>query len=207
MAHPTDEQVLERVKQGEHSAYLILFDRYYSRIERYAARLIRDADAARDAASATFLQAFREMRRNRTEPPRYPAYLFLVCRRKVQRELSRQSSMPISSWRGAKVEESGGANLEEMPLHIILSPERDALLQSALDRLSIEDCEILHLAFEPDLSCSDIRMILRQPSEVAVTAHLNRALRRLGASVLRVGYLVPEPKGKSGDCVKHGART
>src|SRR5438874_2461769 len=89
MNGPTDLEILRRVQQGDRSAYMLLFDRYYARIERYAGRLLQDSEAARDAASETFLRAYRSVDGFRTGEIGYAAYLFLICRRLVIIDRSR----------------------------------------------------------------------------------------------------------------------
>lgn len=207
MAHPTDAEILTCVRQGEHRAFLEIFDRYYDRIERYAACVLQDAGAASAAAAATFVQAYREARRPRGQCPAYPATLFLLCRRQLLRQTGRDLSYNATLSVAAAADAMEPSELEELPLSIILCSERDALIRSALDGLSFSDREIIHLAFEAGLSRAEIGAVLKQPSDGAVTAHLFRALRRLGTAVVQAGYALPQQEGKPHDRVKQWART
>ncbi len=67
-----------------------------------------------------------------------------------------------------------------------------AQVRKALDCLPTADRQILHLAFEEDLSCADIMKIMGKPSVSAVTSHIYRALRRLKGLLERSGYFAEE---------------
>ena len=206
MADPTDAQVLKRVQLGDYRAYVFIFDRYYAAIERYAACLLGEGAAASAAASATFEQGFRDARRKGADLAGYPARLFVLCRRHALRAGSRRNALKLLPHSEPFLEENGVLDLDDLPLSVILSRERDALVLSALNELALQDREIIHLAFEPVLRRKDIASILKQPSDQAVTAHLVRALRRLGAAVLRSGYVAPAPTGRPSHYVQRSAR-
>ncbi len=207
MAQPTDEEVLRRVKQGERSAFVILFDRYFDSVERYARCHLLDTRAASRAATATFMTALRDACRRRSATVSYPAYLFVVCRRFLVRATRRYPAPRIQSLMRLESNAVAIPELDELPLSIILSFERDALIRTAMEGLSLEDREIIHLSFEPCLRQADVGFILKQPSNTRLTASLTHALRRLGSAVLQAGCSLPIERGTTRDRVKHWART
>ena len=50
---PTDEEIILQVQGGDRNKYVVLFDRYYARVESYARRQIHHAETARDIASCS----------------------------------------------------------------------------------------------------------------------------------------------------------
>ncbi len=79
-----DSELVARVQQGERELFLLLFERYYSRLECYARRYLKNAEEARDIASETFLRAYRNVDSFRLgERISYLGYLFLICRRLI----------------------------------------------------------------------------------------------------------------------------
>src|SRR5438477_11220942 len=148
--HASDEEVIQRVQQGERDAYLVLFDRYYARVERYARRQLHHAEAARDIASETFLRAYRSVDSFRIGGISYLGYLLLICRRLILTEQTRQRLAPIHSL-DERREDILPADSADLPLDILLAEERGTMLQQALMQLSAEDREMLRLAFERDL--------------------------------------------------------
>lgn len=193
-----DDRIIDRVQQGDRSAYLELFDRYYPRVESYARWQLRNPEAARDAASETFLRAFRSIGGYRVgSGTAYLAYLLQICRRLIYAERAREPAMPPFS-----IEQLASENAEpstdEAPLFFLLEEERRVMIQRALSYLSTDDREIIHLAFERDLSRRDIAVIMGKPSVTAVTSHLYRALQKLRAVVVQQGYFaVPQKVERS----------
>ncbi len=191
--HLSDDDILRRVQRGERSEFVELFDRYYARIEGYAQRQLRNAETARDLASETFLRAYRNVDSFRIgEQISYIGYLFLVCRRLILTERQRMHTTAVVSWDQAieehKIDESRLADTDELPLARLLDSEKREMVQQALQTLSIDDREIIQLAFERDLSRRDIAQILGKPSISAVTSHLHRAMQKLKAALLQQGY-------------------
>jgi RNA polymerase sigma-70 factor (ECF subfamily) len=185
----SDDEILRRVQRGERSEYLKLFDRYYARVENYARRRLQNAEAARDIASETFLRAYRSVDGFRIgESISYFGYLLLICRRLIAAERVRAGTRMTRSLEENVHEFEKLADSASLPIDRLLESERRAKLQDALDRLPADDREIIHLAFERDLSRRDIGTILGKPSVSAVTSHLYRAMQKLKAIVIEQGY-------------------
>jgi len=188
----SDEEILRRVQDGDREAFLLLFDRYYGRVESYARRQMQNPEAARDIASETFLRAYRTVDSFRIGEISYPGYLFLICRRLMLTEQTRNSGVVFRSL-DENVEEAEALHDEgALPLEMLLASERGLMLRKALDRLPAPDREIIHLAFERDLSRRDIGEILAKPSVSAVTSHLHRAIQKLKAIIIEQGYFESE---------------
>ena len=195
MPRGADDFVIQRVQQGDRAAYLELFDRYYSRVESYARWRTRDPESARDAASETFLRAYRSIASYRVDAgSSYLAYLLQICRRIIGAEQQRSASVVLTSIdeNHAAIDRAGDES--DVPLLYLLEEERREMLHDALDRLSEDDREIIHLAFERDLSRRDIAEIMSKPSVTAVTSHLYRAIQKLKAAVVEQGYFVAPRK-------------
>ncbi len=193
IVNPSDEELVECVQRGEREQFLELYRRHHRRIEAYARRQLRNSEAARDIASETFLQAFKSVDRFRTDKRiSYLGYLFLLCRRLVINETKRLAASPVVS----QVANEQQA-LEDLPdsaplsISLMLDAERRQAVREALAQLGDEDREVICLAFEQELSRSDIMQILEKPSVAAVRSHLYRALGRLRSIMLRQGYFTP----------------
>ncbi len=59
----SDADAVERARSGDHEAYRVLVERYQGRAYRLAARILGDADLARDAVQDGFLKAYRSLDR------------------------------------------------------------------------------------------------------------------------------------------------
>lgn len=207
MADPTDAQVLAQVQQGDHRAYMLLFDRYYAAIERYALCLVGDSTAAANAAAATFERGFRDARRKGAATDGYPAHLFALCRRHALRRGLGRGAHRLSLRPRTELPASPAPCLDELPLSIILSRERDDLVRAALNELALPDREVIHLAFEPALRRQDLAVILKRPGDEAVSADLFRALQRLGAVLNRERLVEQAPIGRRTPYAQRWTRT
>ncbi|HZT43433.1 MAG TPA: RNA polymerase sigma factor [Chthonomonadaceae bacterium] len=187
----SDDEVLDRVQNGERDAYATLFKRYYARVEGYARRHLHNVEAARDVASETFLRAYRNVDRFRAgERITYFGYLLMICHRLILSEqaryataLARQRTLGAPEYTLEQV---------ELPLDRILAMERGSALRAALDHLPADDREIIRLAFEQGLSRKEIACIMHKPSVSAVTSHLYRAVRKMKAVLQQQGYFSPQ---------------
>jgi RNA polymerase sigma-70 factor (ECF subfamily) len=188
----TDEEILRRVHSGDREAFLLLFDRYYSRVESYARRQMQNPEAARDIASETFLRAYRTVDGFRIGQISYVGYLFLICRRLMLTELSRHGGIVCRSLDDSADEVETIPDGSALPVEMLLSAERGEMLKEALARLPATDREIIHLAFERDLSRRDIAELLSKPSVSAVTSHLHRAMQKLKGIIVEQGYFEVE---------------
>lgn len=53
-----DEEIVERVRTGEHDLYAMLMERYTRKLLRYAVNLVHDEDGARQVVQDAFVQAY-----------------------------------------------------------------------------------------------------------------------------------------------------
>jgi RNA polymerase sigma-70 factor (ECF subfamily) len=149
---------------------------------------MQNPEAARDIASETFLRAYRAVDSFRIGEISYAGYLFMICRRLMVTEQTRNGSVVAHSL------DENPSEMEKLvdgglpPLELLLSAERRTMLRDALDKLPAGDRGIIQLAFDQDLSRKDIAEILAKPSVSAVTSHLHRAVQRLKAVIIAQGY-------------------
>ena len=196
--HVSDEEILRRVQQGERTAFVQIFDRYYQRVERYACRKLMNIESAADIASETFHRAFRSVDTFRIGQISYLAYLYIICRRLVATEISKRIAAPFLSLDDLEDHLLPEYSKADMALESVLDSERSCMLQFALNCLDTDDREVVHLAFEKDISRKDIAEIMGKPSVSAVTSHLHRAMTRLRGIVHKQGYfkLIPQQEGR-----------
>ncbi|MFQ5417928.1 MAG: RNA polymerase sigma factor [Myxococcota bacterium] len=60
---PTDAEVIERARSGDHDAFRVLVERYQDRAYRLALRVLRDEEWARDVVQDGFLKVYRSLDR------------------------------------------------------------------------------------------------------------------------------------------------
>ena len=67
LASPTDEELVQRVREGDEQAMNVLVDRHHGVVFRACVAILSDEDLAADASQNSFLKAFRAVDRFRGE--------------------------------------------------------------------------------------------------------------------------------------------
>jgi len=67
LASPTDEELVQRVREGDEQAMNVLVDRHHGAVFRTCAAILSDEDLAADASQDSFLKAFKAVDRFRGE--------------------------------------------------------------------------------------------------------------------------------------------
>ncbi len=60
---PLEREVVARARNGDHEAFRVLVERHQPRVYGLALRILREEEAARDAAQGAFLKAYRALRK------------------------------------------------------------------------------------------------------------------------------------------------
>ena len=164
---------------GDRDAFGILAERRLPRLVGTAGLILRDADAADDAAQETLVRAWRDLPGLR-EPDRFDAWLHRILVRACGDQLRRRGR--DTTRRSDAFPELAGA--DEAARHA----DRDEM-ERALDRLSVEQRTAVVLHYYLGLSHPEIAEATGQPIGT-VKSRLSRAvdyLRAELAAAARVG--------------------
>jgi len=167
-----------------------LLNRYERPLVRYAMSIVGDLESARDAVQETFIRLSRLIPENETpeesdaciesrsqsldfsNTKHVEAWLFTVCRHRAidhQRKHSRIIPMPLPE---------DHSSSEPGPAAAFESRDTEASLLRLLDRLSINQREVIRLKFQNDLSYQEIAKIT-QLSVTNVGFLLHTGLKKL----------------------------
>lgn len=91
-----DAQLVARVLDGDAERYALLVGRYQEILYRYAAGMVRDADAAADLVQDTFVKAYTSLHTCQ-DPARFGAWVYriLVNRCKDHLKSRRRQTVPL----------------------------------------------------------------------------------------------------------------
>jgi len=178
----SDDDILARVRLGDRNACLVLFHRYYARVEVYARLCSGNAEMAEEAACATFQQIYRATDDTGAESGLSCLCLLLLhCRRLIGSSPGHNATLAFCADNEADI----APTHPTPPLHSTEMPTDRVVLKAALSSLPREDREIIHLAFEPGLSRYDIAVLTDKPSTDAIASHLYSAMQKLAACIER----------------------
>lgn len=178
-----DEEIIRRVQHGEAGLFSVIFERHYSRLERFVRHLGVPEGDQEDVLAETFTRAFVRVRSyNPDSGTRYVSYLYAIARNLVTDRLRERGRAPDfllleEAWQ----EPDAGA---ETPLEGILRRDEVGRIRAAMERLSPSDREIVTLSYDREMTCREIMHVMGKPSITSVTTHLYKAMKRLRQLVL-----------------------
>ncbi|MGL4668481.1 MAG: RNA polymerase sigma factor RpoE [Saezia sp.] len=94
MVDNSDNQLVERVKQGDQKAFELLVYKYERKIERLVSRMVRDSDLVADIVQETFIRAYRAIPNFRGEAQFY-TWLYRIAANTAKKALLELKRDPI----------------------------------------------------------------------------------------------------------------
>jgi len=174
----SDEDIIRRVQQGEGKLFSVIFERYYTRLERFIRQLgLPEADLE-DALAETFSRAYTRVQSfNPDAGARYVSYLYAIARNLTTDRLRERGRTPEMSllddaWQEADPKAA-------LPADVVVRSDEVRRIRDAIQRLNPSDREIITLSYDRELSCREIMEVMGKPSITSVTTHLYKAMKRL----------------------------
>jgi RNA polymerase sigma-70 factor (ECF subfamily) len=180
VSRPLDEtELTERARRGDLGAYEELVRMHQGIAFRTAYVFTGSAEDAQEAAQDAFVKAFRALGRFRQGAPFRPWLLKIVANeaRNRRRAAGRREGLVARTVAGAGPEDAAPS-----PEAVLLSAERREELLAALNRLRVEDREVIACRYFLDLSEEDTAAALGW-KRGTVKSRLSRALERLRAEL------------------------
>jgi len=75
---PTDEQLMQRIQQGEQKAFQILVERYVTPLQRYASRFLSNANEAEDVVQESLLKVWRNAERWQADKAKVSTWIYSI---------------------------------------------------------------------------------------------------------------------------------
>lgn len=182
---PADSTVrlLERARDGDHSALDILFKRYAGPLRRWASgrlpRWARDAADTQDLVQETLLQTFKKI--GDFEPRRegaLQAYLRQALMNRIRDALRRVDRRGVPSALDSAIEDTGSSPMEQA-----IGRQITDRYERALAQLRPEDREAIVARVELSCTYEELAVALGKPSADAARKAAQQALVRLAAAM------------------------
>jgi RNA polymerase sigma-70 factor, ECF subfamily len=174
--------MVERARGGDAAAFRWLFDRDIAGVRRFLFDLLRDRDAADEAAQETFVRAHRGLHSLR-EVTRWRSWLFGTARRVFLEQLRVRKRAPKAS---IDDEMHQPVDRSPDPEQVLIGREADRIIESALDKLSDERRAALILRLDHRLDYDAIGEAMGWPLS-KVKNEIHRARLELRAYVGNYG--------------------
>lgn len=162
----TDKELIERVKNGEKSAYDLLVLKYQQRIVNLVSRFVRNHSDALDVTQEAFIKAYRALPNFRGESAFY-TWLYRIAVNTAKNHLAVQSRRPSGSgYDVSEIEQIEGADaLKEQatPENLVLKDELQATVLKAIEDLPEDLKTAIMLREIEGLSYEEIASVMECP--------------------------------------------
>lgn len=204
LVSPSDAEVIERAKKGDHDAFRILVERYQDRAFHLAVRVLRDEESARDVVQDAFLKVYRSLDRFEGRSGFY-TWLYRVvmnlCLDAKRRDRSKQQ-VEWEETAAVRVDPGSADSANEAyresasPAGALERKELRSIVARAIDQLPDDARETLVLREVEGLSYAEIATCLDVPKGT-VMSRLHHARRRVREILIESGAI-----GADGDLVE-----
>jgi RNA polymerase sigma factor (sigma-70 family) len=171
-------QLIARIAAADPAALAEFYDMTAGRVYALALRITAQRTTAEEVVSDVYLQVWRQAGRYDPKRGRALVWLLTICRSRALDALRKHT--PGDQTVDTEIEIAGG----EEPLDILLASERRHGVYSALAMLSVEQRQLLTLAFYRGLSHSQLAAHTGMPLGT-VKSLLRRAIQTLKQELLR----------------------
>lgn len=169
----TDEELIHRVRQGDHDAYRQLVERHQAFVFTTIVRMVNQRELAEDLTQETFLQAYRSLPRFKARS-RFSTWLYRIARNKV------------IDWSRSKAKKTQSNEMELEDIYTAeVSFEDEVVMRDTTNRLRQLMHElpphyrdVLTMYFERELSIREISDQLNIPYKTVQTRFI-RGKKRL----------------------------
>ena len=166
MVDATDQAIVERVLNGDVEAFGILVERYQDRIYSAVRNYVANPDDATDITQDAFVKAYCKLQSFDSSSAFY-TWLYRIAVNTSIDYLRKRKSRPTDSLEDDKYTEIGfepaSTDVRTDPVKVATASEQNALLRSAIERLSDKLRSVLVLHDVEGLSQEEVAAILKVP--------------------------------------------
>ena len=164
--HFTDQQLVDKVKEGDKKAFNLLVLKYQNRVTNIVARYVKNSGDVADVTQEAFIKAYRALPNFRGDSAFY-TWLYRIAVNSAKNYLVSQSRKPPASDVDAQEAEfyEGAEALHELasPERKLLTKEIETMLLRAIDRLPDELRVAITLREMEGMSYEEISEIMSCP--------------------------------------------
>jgi RNA polymerase sigma-70 factor, ECF subfamily len=150
-----EQKMVEAAKRDPQN-FGALYDKYFAQIYRYVARRVNDKDTAHDIVSQTFFDALSHIESFEWRGFSFSAWLYKIAHNNVlkwYREQSKATMVTLDEGRNI-------ADKEEHPIKNLIRNESKGEVTKVLNKLDLEEREIIRLKFFEEVSNVEIAEIM-----------------------------------------------
>ena len=179
MHAPSDNTIMEKVREGEVSKLGLLFERHHTMLYNFFLRTCGDRAASDDLVQEVFLRILRYRHTFRGES-KFTVWMYSIARNTfADHYRKRQREQPLTE------KEDDHVHPDPLASEMLAEKHENALLHKALARLSPEKREVLVLSRFQELKYEEIAAMLNCPVGT-IKARVHWALKDLRENFLEL---------------------
>jgi RNA polymerase sigma-70 factor, ECF subfamily len=159
-----DDQLVQRMSQGDVDALDVLYDRYARAVFSFAVRIVRDGRIAEEVLQEAFMRSWQQSGRFELNRGNYASWLLSITHnlaidevRKSQRRPQKADMVDITDVLRSEIDTT--ANVEEAAE----AAELRGVIRNAMDHLPEAQRRVIELAYFEGLSQREIAAFLNEP--------------------------------------------
>ena len=173
---PVDNEIINRVLQGEQALYTQLVNRYQNFVFTIALRYMPNREDAEEIAQDVFVKAYRSLADFRGES-KFSTWLYTIVTTTCITFL-RRKKLPIHSLDNEHIFEVADSQNSTFKANQVEQKSKVQVINEAIKLLSVDDARIITLFYQAEQSLEEIgRIIGIDPNTAKVKLH--RARQRL----------------------------
>ena len=155
----TDEELAALVANGDRDAWGLLYERHVDALFAYAARILRDADAAADVVQITYVKAWQALGRRDRSIGDVRGWLFTIARNAALDEMRKAGRIDLRDGTIAALQLPDPSRASD-PAAVAMDAETAALVWEAAGGLSDDDQILLDLYLRRGLGPDELAVAL-----------------------------------------------
>ena len=176
-----DNQLIERILNGDQYAYGQLVDQYKDLVFTLALRMLRNREEAEEVAQDAFIKAFKSLDKFKGNS-KFSTWIYKVtyntCLDNIKKNKKHMNNVSIDEFTIHKIETIDNA-LEGM-----IKDEKSSFIKSCINRLPCEDSYILTLYYFEELTLDEMAKII-EASANTIKVKLFRARKKLAVILVK----------------------
>ncbi len=155
-----DEEIADKVKQGDGNLFGVLIERYEAKLLRYGRKFLSDREDIKDIVQEVFISTYQNIQ-NFDTTQKFSSWIYRIAHNAFVNALKKNSRNPISffdfdTFLPHAVYEDPAINEREQR-------EMRKMIDASLDRIPQKYREVLILSFLEELSYKEVADILQVP--------------------------------------------
>jgi RNA polymerase sigma-70 factor, ECF subfamily len=175
-----DQDLMERLADGDQQALRVLFMRYQPRVFRFISRIVRNDALAEEQTNEVFLEVWRGAKSYQRQSSPY-TWMLAIARNKAFGSIRRRREESLDEDQQNNMADEGFD-----PESLVMIDDKSLVMRRCIDGLPMEQRTVIDLVYYHELSVAEVSAVVGIP-EGTVKTRLFNARKRLSGLLHAAG--------------------